>query len=61
MENGNLVAVIGSQLVEDLFASRSPIGEKIRAQRFQQRWGDSFDIALEVIGVMKHKGELEPQ
>ena len=56
MENGNLVAVIGSQLAEDLFVRHSPIGEKIRAQRFQQRWGDSFDIALEVIGVMEHKG-----
>ncbi len=56
MENGNLVTVIGSQLAEDLFVRHSPIGEKIRAQRFQQRWGDSFDIVLEVIGVMKHKG-----
>ncbi len=57
VENGNLVAVIGSELVEDLFGGLSPLGEKIHAQRFRQHWGDSFDIALTVIGVMEVKGD----
>ena len=57
VENGNLVALIGSQLAEDLFVGFSPIGEKIHAQHFRRRWGDSFDIALTVIGIMEPKGD----
>jgi len=57
VENGSLVAVIGSQLAQDLFAGLNPIGETIHAQRFRQRWGDSFDIALTVIGIMEPKGD----
>ena len=57
VENGNLVGLIGSQLAEDLFPEFNPIGEKIHAQRFRQRWGDSFDIALTVIGIMEPKGD----
>jgi len=57
VENGSLVTVIGSQLALDLFAGLDPIGEIIHAQRFRQRWGDSFDIALTVIGIMEPKGD----
>ncbi|MFC1716424.1 ABC transporter permease, partial [Candidatus Poribacteria bacterium] len=57
VESGNLVAVIGSQLAQDLFVGFSPIGEKIHAQRVRQRWGDSFDITLTVIGIMEAKGD----
>jgi len=57
VDNGSLVAVIGSQLAQDLFTDIDPIGEKIHAQRFRQRWGDSFDIALTVIGIMDYKGD----
>ena len=52
-----MVAVIGSQLAQDLFPGINPIGEKIHAQRFRRRWGDSFDIALTVIGIMEPKGD----
>jgi len=52
-----MVAVIGSQLAQDLLADLDPIGEKIHAQRFRRRWGDSFDIALTVIGIMEYKGD----
>lgn len=57
VENGNLVATIGSQLAEDLFGELDPIGQRIRAQRVRERWGDSFDIGLTVIGVMEAKGD----
>ena len=57
VENGNLVTVIGSQLAQDLLTGLNPIGERIHAQRFRQRWGDSFDITLTVIGVMEPKGD----
>ena len=57
VENGNMVAVIGSQLAQDLLPGIDPIGRKIRAQRLRQRWGDSFDIVLTVAGVMEFKGD----
>ena len=57
MDNGTMVAVIGSQLAKDLFSDLDPIGQIIRAQRFRQRWGDSFDLKLRVIGVMQAKGD----
>jgi putative ABC transport system permease protein len=58
MEEGLLVAVIGSQLAADLFPDSEPIGNIIRAQRFRQRWGDSFDLKFRVVGVMETKGDL---
>ena len=58
LERGTLVGVIGSQLALDLFGDSDPIGQLIRAQRFRQRWGDSFDIRLRVIGVMQPKGDV---
>jgi putative ABC transport system permease protein len=58
LDEGALVAVIGSQLAIDLFGKTDPIGQLIRAQRFRQRWGDSFDIQLKVIGVMQMKGDV---
>lgn len=58
LERGALVGVIGSQLAQDLFEGLDPVGELIRAQRFRQRWGDSFDISLRVIGVMEPKGDI---
>jgi putative ABC transport system permease protein len=57
VENGNLVAVIGSELVDQLYGGLAPIGGIIRAQRFRTRWGDSFDLGLTVIGVMEVKGD----
>jgi len=57
VEDGKLVAAIGSQLAEDLFGELDPIGQTIRAQRVRQHWGDSFDIGLTVIGVMQAKGD----
>ncbi len=57
MERGALVGVIGSQLAEDLFDKSDPVGQQIRAQRFRQHWGDSFDVRLKVIGVMQTKGD----
>lgn len=58
IEQGALVGVIGSQLAKDLFGESDPIGQMIRAQRFRQRWGDSFDLRLKVIGIMQPKGDL---
>lgn len=57
LEEGALVGVIGSQLAQDLYDGLNPIGQMIRAQRFRQRWGDSFDIRLRVIGIMQPKGD----
>lgn len=57
VERGALVGVIGSQLAEDLFDKSDPVGQQIRAQRFRQHWGDSFDVRLKVIGVMQTKGD----
>lgn len=57
LEKGTLVCIIGSQLAQDLFAETNPIGQLIRAQRFRQRWGDSFDISLRIIGIMQRKGD----
>ncbi len=57
IEEGALVAVIGSQLANDLFGESDVIGQMIRAQRFRQRWGDSFDISLRIIGIMQAKGD----
>lgn len=57
LERGALVGVIGSQLATDLFGDEDPIGQTIRAQRFRQRWGDSFDISLSVVGIMEPKGD----
>lgn len=56
-ENSSLICVIGSQLAADLFGELDPIGQLIKAQRFRQRWGDSFDIGLRVIGVVEEKGD----
>lgn len=58
IEQGALIGVIGSQLAKDLFGESDPIGQMIRAQRFRQRWGDSFDIRLKIVGVMQPKGDL---
>jgi putative ABC transport system permease protein len=58
LERGALVGVIGSQLAQDLFGDSDPLGQLIRAQRFRQRWRDSFDIRLRVIGVMQPKGDI---
>jgi putative ABC transport system permease protein len=58
LEQGTLVGVIGSQLAQDLFGESDPIGQRIRAQRFRQHWGDSFDLRLRVIGVMQPKGDI---
>ncbi len=58
LELGTQIGVIGSQLAEDLFGESSPIGQRIRAQRFRQHWGDSFDIRLRVVGVMQPKGDV---
>jgi len=52
-----LVAVIGSQLAKDMYGESDPIGQMLRAQRFHQHWGDSFDIRLKVIGVLQVKGD----
>jgi len=57
LKNGALVAVIGSQLARDLYGETDPINQMIRAQRFRQRWGDSFDIRLRIIGIMQLKGD----
>ena len=57
VEYGASVAVIGAQLSEDIFGKIDPVGQQIRAQRFRTRWGDSFDIRLNVIGVMDAKGD----
>lgn len=57
IEEGALVAVIGSKLANDLFGEEDAIGQMIRAQRFRQRWGDSFDIRLVIIGIMQTKGD----
>ncbi len=58
LETGALVAVIGSQLAIDLFGESDPIGQLMRAQRFHQRWGDSFDIQLRIIGILQFKGDI---
>lgn len=58
LETGALVAVIGTQLAIDLFGESDPIGQLMRAQRFHQRWGDSFDIQLRIIGILQLKGDI---
>lgn len=58
IERGALVGVIGSQLAKDLYGESDPVGQMIRAQRFHQHWGDSFDISLKVIGIMQAKGDV---
>jgi len=58
LAQGTLVGVIGSQLAQDLFDDDDPLGQHIRAQRFRQRWGDSFDLRLRVIGIMQLKGDI---
>jgi len=57
IEQGALVGVIGSQLAKDMYGESDPVGQMLRAQRFHQHWGDSFDIRLKVIGVLKAKGD----
>jgi putative ABC transport system permease protein len=57
IKDGTLVGVIGSQLAQDLYGDTDPIGQTIRAQRFHQHWGDSFDIRLRIIGIMQLKGD----
>ncbi|MDQ1317392.1 MAG: FtsX-like permease family protein [Candidatus Poribacteria bacterium] len=57
IEQGALVGVIGSQLAKDMYGESDPVGQMIRAQRFHQHWGDSFDIRLKVIGVLQAKGD----
>jgi putative ABC transport system permease protein len=44
---GNPVCLIGATVVEELFGSRDPVGERIRAGR----------ISCAVIGTLKEKGE----
>jgi putative ABC transport system permease protein len=58
IKQGALVAVIGSQLAKDMYGESDPVGQTIRAQRFHQHWGDSFDIRLKVIGVLQAKGDV---
>ncbi len=57
VERGATVGIIGAQLAQDLFGEMDPIGLEIRAQRFRQHWGDSFDMRLKIIGVMERKGD----
>ena len=58
LTQGTLVGVIGSQLAQDLFGDDDPLGQHLRAQRFRQHWGDSFDLRLRVIGVLQPKGDF---
>jgi putative ABC transport system permease protein len=57
IEQDALVGVIGSKLAKDIYGESDPVGLMIRAQRFHEHWGDSFDIRLKVIGVLQAKGD----
>jgi len=48
LEKNRRVAILGTDIVEQLFGAQNPIGERIRIQ----------DSTLEVVGVMKEKGTV---
>ncbi len=48
LQNNRRVVVLGSDIVEELFGTQNPIGEKIRIR----------NVSFEVIGVMEEKGSF---
>ncbi|MBM3215197.1 ABC transporter permease [Candidatus Poribacteria bacterium] len=55
LANAERVAVIGAKIARDIFGSTDPIGFEIRCRR-PGGW-QSFEIRLQVIGVMSEKGD----